>query len=130
MRPVCDPAVRLRAAILDLVTRELRESLHTGNPLRVAEIHGRIEQMIADTIHEAVPGCNFGNTQHADIENGRPAWLTGRPFLFRAPLMQQRSAQGAVSWRLYHWHHSLVTPVVGFPVAPIGACPGRMPSPP
>jgi hypothetical protein len=54
MRPAYDPVVRLRKAILEIVTHELCETLHSGNPLPVAEIHGALEQMIADAIHEAV----------------------------------------------------------------------------
>jgi hypothetical protein len=54
MRPVYDAAVRLRKAIFEIVTHELCETLHSGNPLPVAEIHSAIEQMIADAIHEAV----------------------------------------------------------------------------
>jgi hypothetical protein len=54
MRAVYGPAVRLRKAILEIVTRGLREALHHGDPLPVAEIHSAIEQIIADAIHEAV----------------------------------------------------------------------------
>ena len=54
MRSVHDPTVYLRKQILEFVTRKLREALHNGGALPVAEIHSTIEQMIADAIHEAV----------------------------------------------------------------------------
>jgi hypothetical protein len=61
MRAVHDPAVRLRKAIIEIIVHEQREWLHRGDPRPVAEIHGAIERMIADAIHEAVQDAIFND---------------------------------------------------------------------
>jgi hypothetical protein len=47
-RPIYDAAVRVRRDILDVVTRELRDVLHNGGTLPVADMHSAIDQMIED----------------------------------------------------------------------------------
>jgi hypothetical protein len=53
-RPIYDPVVRVRKDILDIVTRELRDALHNGNALPVADINSAIDQMIEDYGNERV----------------------------------------------------------------------------
>jgi hypothetical protein len=54
MRPVNDPAVRLRKAIIEIIIREQRVWLHGGHPRPVAEIHDDIETLIEEEINARV----------------------------------------------------------------------------